>query len=167
MLNANVQQALNDQIRDEFYASYLYLSIAAYFEDNNLPGMASWMRLQADEERGHAMKIYDFVIDRGGRVYLQAVDEPPADFGSPLGAFEGALAHEQRVTASINRIYALAVEENDYPTQVMLQWFIDEQVEEEKSASDIVDQLNLVGDNSAALFMLDQQLGSRAPGEGE
>ena len=101
MLNQNVQQALNDQIRDEFYASYLYLSVAAFFEDINLPGMATWMRFQAEEEREHAMKIYDFVLDRGGRVYLQAVDEPPADFGSPMGAFEAALAHEQLSDGSV------------------------------------------------------------------
>lgn len=162
MLSNTLQQALNDQIRKEFHSSYLYLSMAAYFEAENLPGMAHWMRLQADEEREHAMKIYDFVLDRGGRVTLQAIEAPPADFSSPLAVFEAAYGHEQKVTKSIHDLYALAVKEGDYPTQVMLQWFIDEQVEEEKNASLVVAQLRMIGDSAAALLMLDQQLGQRS-----
>ncbi|MCS6844194.1 MAG: ferritin [Caldilineales bacterium] len=162
MLSNTLQQALNDQIRKEFHSSYIYLSMAAYFEAENLPGMAHWMRLQADEEREHAMKIYDFVLDRGGRVTLQAIEAPPTDFASPLAVFETAYAHEQKVTQSIHDLYALAVKEGDYPTQVMLQWFVDEQVEEEKSAGLVVAQLRRVGDSPAALLMLDQQLGQRA-----
>jgi ferritin len=162
MLSDAVQKALNDQIQKEFHSAYIYLSMAAYFEAENLPGAAHWMRHQAEEEQEHAMKIFEFVNDRGGRVVLQAIGQPPVDFASPLAVFEASYAHEQKVTKSIHDLYALAVKENDYPTQVMLQWFIDEQVEEEKNASAIVAQLKMVGDSPAAMFMIDRHLGSRA-----
>jgi ferritin len=162
MLNPTVQQALNDQVQKELHSAYIYLSMAAYFEAENLPGAAHWMRRQAGEEQEHAMKIYDFIHDRGGRVTLQAIDAPPATFASPLAVFEASYAHEQKVTKSIHDLYALAVKEADYPTQVMLQWFIDEQVEEEKNASAIVAQLQMVGDSPAALFMIDRQLAARS-----
>ena len=162
MVSEAMQTALNDQIQKEFHSAYIYLSMSAYFEAQNLAGAAHWMRHQAEEEQAHAMKIFEFVSDRGGRVVLQAIGEPPAGFASPLAVFEAAYAHEQKVTKSIHDLYALAVKENDYPTQVMLQWFIGEQVEEEKNASDIVAQLKMVGDSPAAMFMIDRQLGSRA-----
>ena len=162
MLNPTVQQALNDQVQKELHSAYIYLSMAAYFEAENLPGAAHWMRHQAEEEQEHAMKIFDFLNDRGGRVALQAIGAPPATFASPLAVFEAAYAHEQKVTQSIHDLYALAVQEGDYPTQVMLQWFIDEQVEEEKNASAIVAQLHMVGDSPAALFMIDRQLAARS-----
>jgi ferritin len=162
MLNATIQQALNDQVQKELHSAYIYLSMAAYFESENLPGAAHWMRSQAGEEQEHAMKIFDFIQDRGGRVTLQAIDAPPATFSSPLAVFEASYAHEQKVTKSIHDLYALAVKEADYPTQVMLQWFIDEQVEEEKNASAIMAQLQMVGDSPAALFMIDRQLAARA-----
>ena len=162
MLNPTVQQALNDQVQKELHSAYIYLSMAAYFEAENLAGAASWMRQQASEEQAHAMKIFDFIIDRGGRVALQAIDAPPADFASPLAVFQASYAHEQKVTKSIHDLYALAVKEGDYPTQVMLQWFIDEQVEEEKNASAIMAQLQMVGDSPAALLMIDRQLAARA-----
>ncbi len=162
MLNPAVEQALNDQIQKEFHSAYIYLSMSAYFEAENLPGAASWMRHQAEEEQAHAMKIFDFVIDRGGHVALQAIGQPPADFASPLAVFEAAYAHEQKVTQSIHDLYALALRENDYPTQVMLQWFIDEQVEEEKNSSAIMAQLKMVGDSPAALLMIDRQLAARS-----
>ena len=162
MLNPTVQQALNDQVQKELHSAYIYLSMAAYFEAENLPGAAHWMRRQAGEEQEHAMKIFDFIQDRGGRVTLQAIDAPPATFSSPLAVFEASYAHEQKVTKSIHDLYALAVQEADYPTQVMLQWFIDEQVEEEKNASAIMAQLQMVGDSPAALFMIDRQLAARA-----
>jgi ferritin len=162
MLNATVQQALNDQVQKELHSAYIYLSMAAYFESENLPGAAHWMRGQAGEEQEHAMKIFDFIINRGGRVTLQAIDAPPATFSSPLAVFEASYAHEQKVTKSIHDLYALAVKEADYPTQVMLQWFIDEQVEEEKNASAIMAQLKTVGDSPAALFMIDRQLAARS-----
>lgn len=161
MLSNAVEKAINDQIKNELYSAYLYLSMSAYLESANLPGMARWMRLQSDEEMAHAMKFFDYVYDRGGRVVLQAIDQPPAEFGSPLDVFEKALAHEQKVTGLINQIYDLAVKENDYPSQIELQWFITEQVEEEKSAGDIVELLKVIGDHGPSVIMVDTQLGAR------
>mgnify|MGYP005839444743 FL=1 len=164
MLNKKIQDAINEQIKNELYSAYIYLSMSAYFESMNLAGMAHWMRLQSNEEVEHAMKFFDYVHDRGGRVTLGAIDQPPTEWKSPLAAFENAYEHEQKVTGMINNIYALALKENDYPTQVMLQWFIDEQVEEEKNASTIVEQLKLIGDSTNGLMMLDHRLGERNEG---
>ncbi|MBW8056804.1 MAG: ferritin [candidate division NC10 bacterium] len=165
MLSKVLQDAINDQIKDEFYAAYLYLAMSAHFETVHLPGCARWMRGQSQEEASHAMKLFEFVHERGGRVVLHAIKQPPANFKSPLDAFQQALEHERGVTRMIHRLYELAAKENDYATQIMLQWFITEQVEEERSAGDIVEQLKMVGDQSVALFMLDKQLGARAGGE--
>jgi ferritin len=162
VLNAKVEKAMNEQIKNELYSGYLYLSMSAYFEARNLPGFARWMRLQAEEEQEHALKFFDFVHDRGGRVVLQAIDKPPSDFGSPLAVFELTLEHERKVTGLIHDLYALAVQEKDYASQVMLQWFIDEQVEEEKNAEQTVELLKMVGDQGQPLLMLDRQLGQRA-----
>ncbi len=164
-MNQQVQDAINDQVAEEFYASYLYLSMSAYFEAESLGGFAQWMRMQAQEEHAHAMKLVDFLIERGGRVELKAIDKPPADFESPLAVMQAALSHEQKVTGRINDLYELAVAERDYPAQVMLQWFISEQVEEEASAGAIVDQLELAGDSGSALLMLDAKLGQRTVSE--
>ncbi|MCL6641738.1 MAG: ferritin [Candidatus Bipolaricaulota bacterium] len=161
MLSKRLEKALNDQIVRELESAYVYLSMCAYFEAQNLRGMAHWMRLQAQEEIKHAMKIFDFVNDRGGRVELGPIAKPPVEFRSPLDAFQKALAHEQKITKCINDLYDLADDEDDYPTEVMLQWFIDEQVEEEKSASEVVEQLKLVGESGAGLMILDQKLGQR------
>ena len=161
MLSKVVQDALNQQIKDELYSSYLYLSMSAHCETINLPGSAHWMRLQSEEELSHAMKLFDYVNDRGGRVVLQGIDQPPAEFNAPLDIFQQVLEHEQKVTGLIHQLYALALKENDYPTQIELQWFIKEQVEEEKSAGEIVEQLKVIGDHSTALLMLDRQLGAR------
>lgn len=161
MLSKRLQAALNDQIKEELESAYVYLSMCAYFEVQNLRGMAHWMRLQAQEEVGHAMRIFDFINDRGGRVTLQTVKQPPADFKSPLDAFQKALAHEQKITGLIHTLYDLADDEDDYPTEVMLRWFIEEQVEEEKSASEVVEQLKLIGDQGAGLLILDKHLGER------
>ena len=161
MIGDRMQAALNEQIMHEFYASQYYLSMSAYFERTGYPGFANWMRLQSDEERGHALRIFDFVNDREGRVDLGRIDAPPAEFGSPLEVFRAALAHERKVTALIGDLYRLAAEEADYPTQVMLQWFVNEQVEEEKVASEIVDRLRLAGDDTSALLLLDTELGQR------
>jgi ferritin len=161
MLSKVVQDTINEQIKNELYSAYLYLSMSAYCEAANLPGCAHWMRVQSQEEVSHAMKFFEFVFDRGGRVVLQAIDQPPVDFKSPLDIFQQTLQHEQKVTAMINHIYELAVKENDYATQTFVQWFITEQVEEEKNASQILDQLKAIGDQPAALFMLDGYLGKR------
>jgi len=163
MLKKAVEEALNKQINAELYSAYLYLAMSAYCESVNLPGFAHWMRLQYQEEIAHAMRLFDYVNDRGGRVILEAIDQPPAEFQSPLEMMKQTLEHERKVTASINRLYELALKENDYATQNHLQWFITEQVEEEKSSADIVEQLKRIGEQSTALLMLDQQLGARAP----
>jgi len=161
MFSEKIEKAMNDQIQRELESAYIYLSMAAYFESINLPGAAHWMRIQTQEEEEHAMKFFNFIYDRGGRVMLQAIPQPPVEFASPLDVFEKALAHEKKVTGHINDLYALAVQEKDYASQTFLQWFIDEQVEEEKSAGDIVETLKMVGDKGQALFMVDRQLGQR------
>jgi ferritin len=162
MLSKELEQAINEQIKNELYSAYLYLSMSAYFEAENLPGMARWMRLQSDEEVSHAMKFFEYLYDRGSRVVLQAIDQPPAEFAGPLEIFKKALAHEKKVTGMINDIYALAVKENDYASQIMLQWFIEEQVEEEKSAGDVVALLEMIGTHAPSMMMLDRQLGARS-----
>ena len=162
MFSKKVQDAINDQIQREFESAYLYLSMTAYFDSMNLPGFANWMRIQFHEEQAHGFKFYDFVNDRGGRVVLQALGQPAVEFQSPLDAFEKTLAHEKKITGHINDLYALAVEEKDYASQILLQWFVEEQVEEEKNASDIVNMLKAVGDSYHTLIMLDRELGQRA-----
>jgi len=164
MFGKPMQDAMNEQINKELFSSFLYLSMAAYFEDKNLTGFANWMRIQADEERGHAMKFYDFIVNRGGRVFLKAIDAPKTDWKSNLEVAEEVAAHEAKVTASINDLYELALKEKDYPSQVMLQWFITEQVEEEKSAGEIVASLKLIEERGTAVLMLDKQLGKRTGG---
>ena len=165
MLSKTVQDAMNEQIKNEFYSAYQYLAMAAYCESANLSGFAQWMRAQSQEEMEHAMKFYDFILDRGGRVVLQAMDQPVVDFGSPLEVFEQALEQEREVTAMINDLYGLAVRENDYASQVFLQWFVTEQVEEEKNAGDVVETLKMVGEKSEAFFLLDRELGRRGTEE--
>jgi len=163
MIKQSVQDALNEQIKNELYSAYVYLSVSAYCDANGLPGFARWMRMQSQEEVGHAMKFFDFVNDRGGRVILKGVDQPPSEFGSPLDIAEKTLEHERKVTGMIERLYELAAQENDHATQAMLQWFLTEQVEEEKNASILIDQLKMAGDNRSALLMLDMELGKRQP----
>lgn len=161
MISKNVLKEMNDQIQAELFSAYLYLSMSAHFEAENLLGFAHWMRLQGEEELEHALKFFDFIHDRNGRVTLQAIEQPQTTFTTPLAVFEQAYGHEQKVTARINHIYDVARQENDYASQTFLNWFIDEQVEEEKSALQIVDMLKSIGDSAAALFMLDRQLASR------
>lgn len=160
-MNEKVQGAFNDQINEELYSSYIYLAMAAHFESMNLDGFASWMRQQAQEEVDHAMRFFDHISRRGGRVVLKAIGEPPVDYGTPLNAFEKALAHEQHITGRIHQLYKLATDEGDYPAQMELQWFIDEQVEEEENTGRMVEQLKMAGDNKGALLMLDRELGKR------
>lgn len=165
MLSPDFQRALNEQLKQELYSSYLYLAMSAYCESLNLPGFARWMRLQADEEREHAMKFYDHILDRGGRVELQALPQPPSEFPSPVGVFEQALAHEQEITSLINDLYRRAGAEPDPASQVFLQGFIAEQVEEEKTVSLIVETLKMAGDNTVALLMVDRELATRTGGD--
>jgi ferritin len=161
-----MQNALNNQVTMDFASEHAYLSLSAYFERESLPGFASWMPVQAGEEHTHAMKLYDFINDRDGKVSLQALPQPTVDFGSALEGFENALGHEQKVTASINNIYGLAVKEADYASQVMLEWFVNEQVEEEKTAKQIIDQLRRIGSDGGALLMLDREMAGRSPEAG-
>ncbi len=161
MINKAMQDAMNEQVNKEFFSSYLYLSMAAYFEERNLAGFAHWMRIQEAEEREHAMKFYNFVLERGGKVTLKALQAPKTDWKSSLELFEEAAAHEAMITASINALYELAMKEKDYPALTMLQWFITEQVEEEKNAADIVANLKLIEDRGTAVLMLDHRLAKR------
>jgi ferritin len=161
MLSANLQAAFNDQINKELFSAYLYLGMSSWCESANLPGAARWLQAQAQEEQGHAMKFYAFVQDRGGKVSLGAIAKPEQEFASLLDLFEQVLDHERKVTASINGLYKTALADGDYPSQVMLQWFVNEQVEEEKNATVVVETLKMVGTQGASLFMVDRQLGAR------
>ncbi len=161
MLGTKVQEALNKQINAELFSEYLYLSMSAYFETQSFKGMAQWMRVQAGEEHTHAMKFFDFLNDRDGRVTLSQIEAPKNEWKSPLDVFEEALRHEQKVTGLINDLSNLALAEKDHAAHDFLEWFVNEQVEEEANARTIVDQLKLVGDNGTGLYMIDQQLGQR------
>ena len=161
MISKKIQDAINAQIQAEMYSSNLYLSMAAYCESINMKGFAHWMRLQAGEELMHAHQFFDYVIQREGRALVGAIDAPPQDFKSPRDVFEQTLAHEKKVTGLVNGLYELALAEKDYATQSMLQWFINEQVEEEKNATAIVETLKTVGTQGASLFMVDRQLAAR------
>ncbi len=165
MLSERLLGAFDDQIELEFYSAHAYLSIAAYFEDLNLPGFVNWSKIQFDEEVSHAMKLFDFVHDRGNRVTLHGIDKPPADWASPIDAMQQALQHERKVTAAIHDLYEAAVEENDRAAQVLLQWFIEEQVEEEKAVEEILDHLRIVGGDGTGLLVIDARLGERTPEE--
>ncbi len=160
MLSDKLQDALNGQLNAEYYSSYLYVSMAAYFDSINLPGFAHWMKVQAKEELGHAMKLYEHVVDRRGRVTLSAIAAPAAQWKSPLAAFEVAFKHEQKVTSLIADLVKLAAAEKDNAAAVFLQWFVTEQVEEEKQTDEVVHQLKLVGD-SAQILMIDHALAQR------
>jgi ferritin len=163
MIKDNVRDALNAQMVREFFSSYLYLSMSAYFESINLRGFAAWLKVQAKEEMAHGMKIYDYLVDQCARVSLKPIEGPKTDWASPLDAFEHVLAHEQKVTAHIHDLVDLAAAEKDYATFNFLQWFVNEQVEEEANASDIVYKLKLasVEKGVALLFMMDHRLGKR------
>jgi len=161
MISKVMQDALNEQINAELYSAYLYLAMAAEFEANNLKGMASWMEGQAKEETEHAKRLYGFVNDRGGRVTLKAIAAPPAEFKSPAAAFQAAYEHEQKVTAMIHNLVDVARSEKDKAAEVMLAWFVDEQVEEEASTSDIAEKLKMIKESANGLFMMDNALGKR------
>lgn len=161
MLKEKMQQAINAQINEETFSSYLYLSMAAYFESKNLLGFANWMKVQAQEELVHVMKFYGFVNDRGGQVKLAAIAGPETEWVNSLVVFEAALKHEQHISECIHQLVDLARELKDHPTENFLQWFVAEQVEEEASADAIVQRLKLVGNDGAGLFMVDRELAAR------
>lgn len=154
MIGKTLLAEINEQIKYELYSSYLYLAMSAHFEEQNLGGFAKWMKIQAEEEKAHAMKFFGYVHDRGGKVELKAIDAPPAKFGTPLEIFKQTLEHEQFVTDRINKLYAQAVKDSDYASQSFLTWFVDEQVEEEKNATEIIGWLELAGGSPAGLFQI-------------
>lgn len=153
--------ALNEQIKNEFYSSYLYLAMSAYFSSLGLPGFANWMRVQAKEEVFHATKMYDYVLARGAKVVLKSLDAPPARWKNPLDAMRSGLEHEKFVTSCLNKLTDLAVKEKDHATRIFLQWYITEQVEEEQSFGDLVNALTLIKGEGQGLLMLDRELASR------
>lgn len=161
MLKQTIEDALNKQINEEMFSSYLYLSMASYFESINLLGFANWMHVQAKEEMTHAMKFYAYVNERGGRVKLAQIDAPKTDWANSLEVMDEVLAHEQKITESINNLVNLAIDEKDHASNIFLQWFVTEQVEEEASVSDVLNKLKLMENAPGGLFMLDRELSAR------
>ena len=161
MLSKNMEKALNGQINAEIYSSYMYLSMSAWFAQSGLAGFANWMNQQAQEEMFHAMKLFDFVNERGGRVLLDAIDKPPTDWKSTTDVIEATLKHEQKVTGLINDLVNQALDERDHATNIFLQWFVSEQVEEEDNVGGVLDKLKLIGKDTSGLFALDQEMGQR------
>jgi ferritin len=161
MISQAMVAALNHQIKHELYSSYLYLSMAGFCEQQGLGGFAHWMRIQTDEERTHAMKIYDYLVDNGAPVVLEAIEQPPTSFGGPKKMFEAVLEHERSITQRIHNLMAQAKEEHDYRTDVFLQWFVSEQLEEEKNASDILQRIELVDERMSSVLWIDKELKKR------
>jgi len=162
MISNKMEEALNGQVNAEMYSAYLYLSMESYFRSLNLNGFANWMRAQTQEELTHAMKIYDFINERGGRVTLKAIEGPPTKWESPSAVFEATYKHEQKVTGLINELVNLAIEEKDHAANTFLQWFVKEQVEEESSVDKVVQKLKMADGNPQAMSTLDRELGQRA-----
>lgn len=160
-ISKKIEESFNAQMVREFYSSYLYLAMAGYFEDTGLKGFANWMRMQAEEERMHSMKFYDYILSRGGKITLGQIEAPPKEWKSTLNAFEETLKHEELVTSHIHKLASLAIEEKDHAAHSFLKFFIDEQVEEEDQVNEILDKLRLVKDSPGGLFMLDADLGKR------
>ncbi len=160
-MDKQLEKALQDQIKNEWYSAYLYLSMAAWCQGKNLEGFAHWMNKQAGEEQVHGRKIFDFLLDRGVKVVLQPIPQPPADFQSPLDVFEKSLEHEKKVTGLIHGIADMAEKVNDHPTKVFIQWFVTEQVEEEKNASHYVEILRQIPEGSSGIFQVDHRLSKR------
>jgi ferritin len=161
MLSEKMNQALNDQVKWEMFSSYLYLSMSAYFADKGMGGFAKWMRAQAQEELFHATKFYDYINERGGRVILQPIDAPQNEWAGTIDVFEETLKHEQSVTSLINNLVNLAIDERDHATNIFLQWFVSEQVEEEDTVNDVLGQLKMIGGEGQGMLMLDRELGQR------
>jgi ferritin len=167
MISKKLETAINEQINAELYSAYLYLSMSAYFKSVNLNGFANWMRMQEQEEQIHAMKFFDYLSERGGRIILKEIKSPRSDWKNPLDVFENVYSHEQKVTGLINDLVDMAIEENDHATSNFLQWYVGEQVEEESSADEIVENLKLLDDSRNGLFMFDRELGKRTPAQTE
>ena len=165
MLNKSIQDALNTQINLEQYSAQLYLAMSAHCEAKSFRGFARWLQVQAGEETAHAMKLITFVLDRGGRLALKTIEAPPTEFGTVTQVFESILSHEQKITASINALFERTRSEKDYASEVTLQWYVTEQVEEEATVGQILDQLRAVGEQGGGIWYLDSKLGKRTPGQ--
>ena len=163
MISDRLRDEINEQIKYEMYSAYMYLAMSAWCAERNLSGFAHWMNLQAQEEVDHAMRFFNFLLERGARVELQALDAPPSEYGDPVAVMEKSLEHEKFVSSRIHHLYKLATKEGDYPAQVMLQWFVSEQVEEEASIDEIVERMKMFGSDGTSLLMVDTQLGARQP----
>jgi ferritin len=161
MLHEKMLKELNQQIQEETYSAYIYLAMAAWLEENGYKGMATWMRVQAREEKIHADIFYNFIMERGGHVKLQAIQAPPDTWDNPLAIFQGALEHEQHITGRINHMVNVALEVKDHASNQMLHWFVEEQVEEEANVGEAVQQLKIAGDQANAVLMLDREMGTR------
>ena len=161
MISTKMQKVLNDQINEEMFSSYLYLSMAAHFEAKNLKGFGNWFRIQSQEETTHAMKFYNFVLQKGGKVTLKQIAAPKTEWKTISEAFSDTLKHEQKITGLINKLVEVAMVEKDYATNTFLQWFVTEQVEEEANVEDLIQKLEMIGDNKSGLYMLDNELGQR------
>ncbi|MBW6514548.1 MAG: ferritin [Candidatus Syntrophosphaera sp.] len=161
MISKKLEKAINEQINKELFSEYLYTSMQAWFAGQNMDGMANWMLAQSQEEHFHAMKFFNYLIERGGKVKLLAIDKPETEFGTPLKAFASALEHEQIITKSINELMDLAIKENDHASRSFLQWYVDEQVEEESNVDNVVQKLKMIGNDMNGIFMLDRELGTR------
>jgi ferritin len=164
MISSKMQSSMNEQIKHETFSAYLYFSMAAYFHSKSLDGMAQWMKAQAQEEFAHALRFFNHINDRGGRIELQALEKPQTEWESPLAAFKAALEHEEFITGKINNLAKLADEQNDRPAGIMLQWFVTEQVEEEDSVSTVINMLELIGNSGHGILMADRELGARVAG---
>jgi len=161
MIGQKMTDAINAQINAEIYSAYLYQAMSAQMAHDGLGGIANWLALQCQEELTHAQRFYNYLVSQSARVALKAIDEPPAEFDGPLAIFEAVLEHEKKVTSLIHALADLAVDEKDHATQIMLQWFVTEQVEEEEHAAEILDKLRIAGDQGGGLFMIDKELGAR------
>lgn len=161
MVSSPVEKAVNEQIKHELYSSYLYLGMSSFCTERNFPGFGKWLLVQSGEERSHAMKMYGYLHQHGNHVELQAIDKPPVKYKSPKDIFAHVLEHEKNVSAMIRKLYELALKEKDYATQIFLQWFITEQVEEEANAAEILRKFDLIDEQGPAMIMLDRELGAR------
>lgn len=161
MISEEVKKVLNEQVNKELYSAYLYLSMSAYFSDLGLNGFANWMRIQFQEEQAHALLIYDYIVNRNERVILEQIEKPQIEWKSPLDVFENALKHEIYVSSLINNVINVAEKSKDRATMSYFQWFVDEQVEEEAAAQEIISNLKLIGEDKSALFMIDKDLSTR------
>jgi ferritin len=161
MISKTMQDALNAQINVEQHSAQLYLAMSAALENRSFRGFAKWLRVQASEETAHAVKLIDFLLDRGGKLELHAIAAPPTEFGGPIQTFDAVLKHEQRITSLISALFERARAEKDYASEITLQWYVSEQVEEESNVGQIVDRLHAIGDQGGAIWYLDKEMGKR------